>query len=88
MTNQYLSPIATPIGDTVVDLLVDHGMRLDDLALQTGFTNEMMVPYLYGKVPLTKEFADKLAKVFSPPSEFWLKLDQNYHETIKRLSDQ
>ncbi|MCW3793812.1 hypothetical protein OM416_19655 [Paenibacillus sp. LS1] len=88
MTNQYSSPIAIPIGDTVIELLADNGMNMDDLIDKTGYSNEKMIQYFYGKEPVSQDFADKLAKVFTPPAEFWLTLDQNYHNTINRLSKQ
>lgn len=88
MTNQYLSPIAIPIGDTVIELLADNNMNMDDLSCETGYSNEIMVQYFYGKEPISRDFADRLAKVFSPAAEFWLALDQNYHDTINRLAIQ
>lgn len=87
MTNQTLPTVANPIGDTVIEHLADNGMNMDDLLAKTGYSNEKMIQYFYGKEPVSQDFADKLAKVFNPPAEFWLTLDQNYHDSIKRLAD-
>lgn len=86
MTNQYLPTISNPIGDTVIE--ADNGMDMDDLLDKTGYINEKMIQYFYGKEPVSQDFADKLAKVFTPPAEFWLTLDQNYHNTVNRLAIQ
>jgi len=85
MNNAYLAPIAIPIGDTIIELMVDKGMVLDDLSKATGISNESLVPFFMGEEVVTQDFADRLALVFSPPSGFWIRLDRNYRETLERL---
>ncbi|MFX3643395.1 MAG: transcriptional regulator [Candidatus Pristimantibacillus sp.] len=87
MTNQNLPTIANPIGDTLIAYLAYNDMKMDDLLDRTGYSNEKMIQYFYGKEPVSQDFAEKLAKVFNAPAEFWLTLDQNYHDSIKRQPD-
>lgn len=68
--------VNTLIGDTVIQHLVVNGMTMDDLKKKTGYSNEKMIQFFYGKEPLSQDFADKLGEVFTPPAKYWLILDQ------------
>ncbi|KQY90951.1 hypothetical protein ASD24_24450 [Paenibacillus sp. Root52] len=86
MKNEYLAPIAIPIGDTVIELMVDKGIDMDALSRETGISCECLVPFFMGEEAVTQDFAERLANVFSPPADFWIRLDTKYRETLERLS--
>ncbi|CAM3207309.1 hypothetical protein HP548_02480 [Paenibacillus taichungensis] len=88
MKNEYLAPEVISLGDKVIELLSNNGMVLDDLSREIGLSNERLVPFFMGSEEVTQDFAEKLAKVFSPPADFWLELDKKYHESLKNVATQ
>lgn len=88
MKNECLAPELISLGDKIIELLSDKGMVLDDLSREIGLSNERLVPFFMGSEKVTQDFAEKLAKVFSPPADFWLELDKNYHDSLKNVGPQ
>ncbi|HBU83916.1 MAG TPA: hypothetical protein DEF35_20085 [Paenibacillus sp.] len=74
------------LGDKVIELLSDNRIVLDELSREIGLSNERLVPFFMGNEEATQDIAEKLAKVFSPPADFWLEIDKNYHDSLKNVA--
>src|SRR5665647_69401 len=78
--------IATP-GDTIADLLGEHGWTQVELAQRTGFTAKHINLLLKGEAPITQDTAMKLEKVLGSTARFWLGLEAQYREQLARKAD-
>lgn len=74
-------------GDTVVDLLEEQGITLQDFATFAEFPLIKLQYLIAGKISIDQEIAEKLAKHLGSTPSFWLKLERNYTERKRLLEN-
>jgi len=83
---QFIPDWVTAPGDTIQDILDQHGWTVDDLTAWLACTPERAHGLMRGSVRINKEFARRLTKVLGAGTEqFWLNRDRQYVEDCERL---
>lgn len=77
----------SPPGDTVLDLLEEHGWSQAELAKRTGYTTKHISLLINGKAPITDETAIKLERVLGSTARFWLAREARYREGLLRIAE-
>ena len=80
-----MSDLAIPPGELLEEELEVRGIAWDELVVKLGITIEDFEALVQGKRSLTEAIAVGLEGVLPGISkEFWLGLEENYRETLKR----
>jgi HTH-type transcriptional regulator / antitoxin HigA len=74
----------SPPGETIVDLLEEHGWTQSELATRTGFTRKHVNELVKGRVPMSTDAALRLERVLGGSVRFWLTRDAHYQEAVRR----
>jgi HTH-type transcriptional regulator / antitoxin HigA len=82
--NQYNPDSIAPPGDTLKELLEEHGMAQSELAERMGRPKKTINEIIKGKTVITSDTALQLERIFGVPARFWLNLEQNYQEFLAR----
>jgi len=82
---KYKPDFAVPPGDTLVETIDTKNMSQKELSERTGLTTKTINLIIQGKAPITPDTAYKFESVLGMPAGFWINLENNYQETIKRL---
>lgn len=85
MANTYEPSIAIPPSETIQECLEERKLTPKDFAKLLDCTLKEVKELLYNKIAITEEIAKKLEKTFGVSTTFWLNLEKNYQETLKRL---
>jgi HTH-type transcriptional regulator / antitoxin HigA len=75
---------AVPPGDTVADLLDEHGMTQTELSMRLGVTLKHVNQVIKGGASISAELALGLEKVFRVPASFWLNRESLYQADLAR----
>ncbi len=71
-------------GETIADLLEEHGWTQVDFATRTGFTKKHVHLLLQGKAPISEDTALRLERVLGSSARFWMNLETQYREQLSR----
>ena len=74
----------SPPGDTIVDLLEEHGWTQVELAKRTGYTTKHISQLINGKAPISEDTAIKLERVLGGNARFWMTREAHYRESLAR----
>lgn len=77
---------AIPPSETLQEVLEDKNMTLQTLSDQSGVPYQSLSEVLEVKRPIDESIAEGLEKALQIPASFWLKLEKNYQDTVKRLA--
>lgn len=77
---------ASPPGDTIKDVLVGREMSTEDLAVQLGLSDAGLKKMLKGKLPITDDIAENLARIFYTSKSFWVRREFLYREALERIA--
>lgn len=77
----------SPPGDTILDLLEEHGWKQTELAKRTGYTTKHISLLINGKAPITEDTAIKLERVVGSTAHFWLAREAQYREGLVRMTE-
>lgn len=77
----------SPPGDTLIETLEALNMTQVELAERMGRPKKTINEIIQGKTAITAETALQLERVVGVPADFWLRLEQNYRESLARLQD-
>ena len=69
-------------GETVKEVLEQHSMLQEELAIRTGFTPKHISEVINGKKGISPKFAKALEYVFGVKFTFWLNLQAIYDKEI------
>jgi len=88
-TPQGFSPDwVSPPGESIADLLEEHGWTQAELAERLGYTAKHLNQLIKGKVPLSEDAALRLERVLGGSAGFWLIRESRYRERLARLDAQ
>jgi len=85
-TNKFVPDYAVPPGETLLDTIEALGMSQAELAERTGRPKKTINEIIKGKAPITPETALQLERVLGVPARFWNNLENNYRETVARIT--
>jgi HTH-type transcriptional regulator/antitoxin HigA len=89
MTEHNFDPAwASPPGETIADILEEQRLSQNDFAQRIGQSAKHARDLLHGNAELTKDIAERLAKVLGGTVTFWVNRERQYRESIVRLRDQ
>ncbi len=94
LNNQYVPDTVSPPGDTLLDVLEEHGMSQAELARRMGRPTKTINEIVRGKAAIMPETALQLERVLAIPASFWNSREQQYRqylatvEEVTRLSQQ
>lgn len=77
----------SPPGDTILDLLEEHGWKQSELAIRAGYTTKHISLLINGKAPINEETALKLERVVGGNARFWLTREAQYRELLVRVTE-
>lgn len=85
--NEFEPDIASPPGETLLEVLSDRGMTQAALAKSTGRPRKTINEIIRGKAEITPETALQLERVLGIPAHFWNNRERQYRETLARLEE-
>lgn len=74
-------------GDTIADVLKAKNIPLSLFAAKMDTTLETAKDLLHGYISITEEIAQKLSEILGSTTQFWLRRENYYRESIKRLKN-
>lgn len=83
--NQFKPNYAVPPAETMMEVLEDRGMTLNDFAEKTGMQLSQLEEVKKATAPIEQPLAEALEKETGINHRFWLKLESNYQHTLTRL---
>lgn len=83
---EYQACLAVPPGETLAEVLEDHGMPQNELALRTGVTAKHINEMIQGKAAISPTMALRLEQVLGVEASFWNNLEADYQATLARLA--
>lgn len=88
LANQFIPDYAIPPGETLFDTIEALGMSQAELSERTSRPKKTINEIIKGKAPITPNTALQLERVLGVSAAFWNNLENNYCETLTRLSEQ
>lgn len=83
--SQFEPNWVSPPGATVVDLLNERGLEVNQLAHELHREVHEVSRLLHGLVPITADWAEILSQVLGSTPSFWLRREELYRSDLKRL---
>ena len=77
--------VAIPPGRTIQEAIEARPMTPTELASRLGVTEKRVSKLLSGKVELTADVASKLESALGMSARFWLGLEAEYRQDLKRV---
>lgn len=87
ISTQYRPSSVSPPGETLADLLEEHGLSQSELAGRMGRPIKTINEVIKGKVSITRETAIQLERVLGAPADFWLTREARYQEWLARAEE-
>lgn len=79
--------LASPPGDTLLDLLKERGIKQSTLAKATGLSTKHINQIVKGKARISVETAIRFEDVLGTPARFWLHRQANYDLAIAKQKE-
>lgn len=77
----------SPPGDTIIDLMDEHGLTDEELSKKIGLSVRKGQQLLNGHIHLSECMASKLQEIFNVSIDFWLKREYAYRKHIENLNN-
>lgn len=81
---EYIAPIAIAPGETIKEILDEINMSQKELAARLDISEKHLTQVIKGKAEISRDLADKLETVLGIEAIFWLNLENEYRETLKK----
>ncbi|EPN9381213.1 ImmA/IrrE family metallo-endopeptidase [Cronobacter malonaticus] len=85
LTRDFQPDWVSPPGDTIIDLMDEHGLSDEELSKKIGLPLTRGQQLLQGKIHLNESLASKLENLFNVSSDFWMKRENAYRQQIEHL---
>jgi HTH-type transcriptional regulator/antitoxin HigA len=86
MTSTYHSPVVSPPGGTIADLMEEREDNPSEIALALGLAPEALEELLSGRFPIDEGLASKLDAVFGAGSDYWIAHERAYRRWLDEPS--
>ena len=83
---EYIAPVAIPPGETLKEIINEMEMSQKELAARLGISEKHLTQVISGRAEISRDLADKLETVLRLDAMFWLDLENEYRETLKKLN--
>lgn len=83
---EYIAPVAIPPGETLKEIINEMDMSQKELAARLGISEKHLTQVISGRVEISRDLADRLETVLGLDAMFWLDLENEYRETLKKLN--
>lgn len=80
--NEYSPDLASPPGETLIEILEEQGMTQVAFAVRTGRTPKLINEIVKGKAPITTETAIQFERVLGVSASFWNNRERAYQEFL------
>jgi HTH-type transcriptional regulator / antitoxin HigA len=87
LKNEYRPEEVSLPGETLAEVLEEHGLSQADLAERMGRPKKTINEIVKGRAAVTPETALQLEHVLGIPAEFWNNLERNYREHLARREE-
>ena len=77
----------SPPGDTIADLLDEHGWSQAEFSRRSGYTTKHVSLLINGKASITEDTAIKLERVLGSTARFWMTREAQYREQVARTQE-
>jgi len=84
--NKFKPNYAVPPGETLKETLSFQNMDMYELKDKTALSQEILSGVITGFLPIDFKIALRLEESLGTPASFWLNLEKNYHEDLKRIN--
>ncbi|HEV2653627.1 MAG TPA: HigA family addiction module antitoxin [Ktedonobacteraceae bacterium] len=88
LQNEYEPDSVSAPGETLLETLETLGISQEELATRMGHSTKTINEIIQKRAAITAEIALQLEQVLHIPASFWLKREQNYRESLDRLSEE
>ncbi|HDJ9379622.1 TPA: ImmA/IrrE family metallo-endopeptidase [Escherichia coli] len=85
VTQDFQPDWVSPPGDTIIDLMDEHGLSGEELSKRIGLSLIRGKQLLEGKIRLNESLACKLEELFNVSTDFWIKREVAYRQQIGYL---
>ncbi|EPY9794425.1 ImmA/IrrE family metallo-endopeptidase [Klebsiella variicola] len=85
VTQDFQPDWVSPPGDTIIDLMDEHGISDEELSKKIGLSLDRGQQLLEGKLRLNPSLADKLEELFSVSTDFWIRREDAYRRQIEHI---
>ncbi|CAI2791391.1 Plasmid maintenance system antidote protein [Serratia grimesii] len=85
VTQDFQPDWVSPPGDTIIDLMDEHGLSDEELSKNIGLSLTRGQQLLEGKIRLDESLATKLENLFSVSTDFWIKRENAYRQQIEYI---
>jgi addiction module HigA family antidote len=85
--NQYRPNEVSPPGETLLEVLEEHGITQAELAERTGRPRKTINEIVKGKAAITPETALQLERVLGVPASFWNARETRYREFLAQREE-
>jgi HTH-type transcriptional regulator/antitoxin HigA len=82
MIDEFEPNWCTPPGATITELLEEHDMEIIIFAHRMGCSIDYVSSLLQGDRMLTDKDATRLAKIFGPSEEFWMRREKHFRDGL------
>ena len=82
--NEYRPDRVSPPGETLAELLSEHGLTLAEFAAKLGMPTRAINEIVEGKAAISPETAIHLERVLGVPAAFWSNLEREYRDHLAR----
>lgn len=82
----YVSPIPIAPGETIKEFLNELEMSQKEFAARLGVSEKHVSQIINGSAEITRTMAEKLESVLGISAIFWLNLENNYQEALKKVN--
>ncbi len=86
-TKDFSPDWISPPGDTIIELLDEFGLSIEQLNKQIGLTAKKGQQLLDGELSICQVIAVKLESTLHVPSKFWLARDYQYQSFKKKIQE-
>lgn len=83
--NDFSPDWASPPGETITDILAEMNLSVRDFAGKMRCTAKTATDLFYGRIAITTETAEQLARVLGASATFWMTREAQYREDLKRI---
>lgn len=82
--NEYRPDRVSPPGETLAELLSEHGLTQGELAAKLGMPTRAINEIAEGKAAISPEVAIHLERALGVPAAFWSDLEREYRDHLAR----
>lgn len=86
MPTEYISPIPIPPGETIKEVIDELDMSQKEFAERLGISEKHLSFVINGKAEISRDLAEKLEYVLGIESLFWLGLENEFRESLKKVT--